>query len=225
MFWSCRQEKYDGPVWACILYTQKEYQTAAVSLTSFRQSPNCQLGDCIHEVVLTDYTEQDLLQIDPRLVVLIPLTITDPTQVKLWEKATAWKETIKQSFATEDQQKEALNVLGLFILNKFRQITPEEVLAMLNFDLMETVAGQQVFEKGRQTGLLDGKQQGLRQGLQQGLQETLLEILEERFNRLTSQLVRQIQAIDQPVILKQLLKQVQRCQTFEEFQELLVKLA
>jgi predicted transposase YdaD len=214
VFWSCRQEGYTGPVWACILYTQKEYQQKAESLTQFRGAKNCQLADCIHEIVLTDYTEAELLRIDPHLVILVPLTITDPTQVKLWEKAAEWKATIKQVFP-EERQADALNVLGLFVLHQFRHITVEEVLAMLNFDWMETRAGQQTFEKGRQTGLLDG--------MQQGTQEMLLEALGERFSNLTNQLVQQIQAIDQPAILKQLLKPALRCQTVEEFQELLAK--
>lgn len=94
VFWSCRQERYEGPVWACILYTQKEYQTEAVSLTNFRRTQNCQLADGIHESVLTDYTEADLLRFDPRLVILIPLTIVDPTQVKLWEKAAEWVDRV-----------------------------------------------------------------------------------------------------------------------------------
>ena len=44
--------------------------------------------------------------------------------------------------------KDALNVLGLLIMNRFRDITREEVVAVLNFDLMDTVAGQQIFEEG-----------------------------------------------------------------------------
>jgi predicted transposase YdaD len=216
VFWSCRQEGYTGPVWACILYTQKEYQQKAESLTQFRGAKNCQLADCIHEIVLTDYTEAELLRIDPQLVILVPLTITDPTQVKLWEKAVEWKATVKQAFP-EEKQAAALNVLGLFVLHQFRHITAEEVLAMLNFDWMETRAGQQTFEKGRQTGMLDG---GLKTA-----REMLLEALGERFSTLTLQLVEQIQAIDQLAILKQLLKPALRCQTLEEFQELLVKLA
>ena len=34
---------------------------------------------------------------------------------------------------------DALNVMGLFILNRFRDMTREEVIAMLNFDIMDTV--------------------------------------------------------------------------------------
>ncbi len=48
----------------------------------------------------------------------------------------------------EDSVKDALNVLGLLIMNRFRDITREEVVAVLNFDLMDTVAGQQIFEEG-----------------------------------------------------------------------------
>jgi predicted transposase YdaD len=191
---------------------------------------------------LTDYTEAELLRIDPQLVILVPLTITDPMQVKLWEKAAEWKATVKQAFP-EEKQAAALNVLGLFVLHQFRHITPEEVLAMLNFDWMETRAGQQTFEKGRQTGLLDGMQQGMQQGMQKGIQqgmqkgmqkgmqqgelknarEMLLESLAERFHQLTSAWAQQIQAIDQVIILKHLFKQAWRCQTVEEFEAVLAR--
>jgi flagellar biosynthesis/type III secretory pathway protein FliH len=99
---------------------------------------------------------------------------------------------------------------------------------------METRAGQQTFEKGRQTGLLDGLQQGMQQGLQQGMQqgmqqelktarELLLEALAERFDQLTEAWAQQIQAIDQVIILKHLFKQAWRCQTVEEFEGLLAR--
>jgi hypothetical protein len=176
------------------------------------------LADCIHEIVLTDYTEAELLRIDPHLVILVPLTITDPTQVKLWEKAAEWKATIKQVFP-EERQADALNVLGLFVLHQFRHITVEEVLTMLEFDWLETRAGQQTFEKGRQTGLLDG----LQQGELKTAREMLLEALAERFDQLTEAWAQQIQAIDQVVILKHLFRQLWRCQTVAEFEAALAR--
>ncbi len=71
------------------------------------------------------------------------------------------------------QQQEALDILGLFVLNRFRQLQYEEVIAMLNFDLMDCVAGQQVYDMGHQ--------KGLQKGLIESIQEDVLEVLNERF--------------------------------------------
>jgi hypothetical protein len=49
---------------------------------------------------------------------------------------------------------DVLNVTGLFILNRFRNIT-REVIAMLNFDLMDTVAGRQIYNEGMPDMLTD----------------------------------------------------------------------
>jgi len=64
---------------------------------------------------------------------------------------------VTQVFPSQQQQ-EVLDILGLFILNRFRNCTYEEVKAMLNFDLMDTVAGRQVYDMGVQKGPWDKSQ-------------------------------------------------------------------
>jgi len=59
------------------------------------------------------------------------------------EKGEEWGRKVGQVFI-RSQQQDALDILGLFVLNRFRQLKYEEVIAMLNFDLMDTVAGRQV---------------------------------------------------------------------------------
>jgi len=50
---------------------------------------------------------------------------------------------VGQAFPSQQHQ-EALDILGLLVLNRFRKLQYEDVSAMLNFDLMDTVAGQQL---------------------------------------------------------------------------------
>ena len=78
-------------------------------------------------------------------------------------------------------------MLGLFLLNRFRQFNYEEVVAMLNFDLMDTVAGQQIYEMGRE--------KGLNEGYLGATQEVLIGILKKRFGVVPSEIISQIRAI------------------------------
>jgi len=52
-----------------------------------------------------------------------------------------WKKTISSVYETRDMN-DAINVLSLFSLNRFRVITREGIKAMLDFDILDTVAGR-----------------------------------------------------------------------------------
>jgi len=47
-------------------------------------------------------------------------------------------------------------ILSLFILNRFRNISLEEIHTMLNFDISKTLAGKQLIEIGEQIGVKQG---------------------------------------------------------------------
>ncbi|MCP4348511.1 MAG: hypothetical protein GY795_23760 [Desulfobacterales bacterium] len=64
--------------------------------------------------------------------------------------------------------RDALNAMGLFIMNRFRDITREEVISVLNFDLTDTVAGRQIFEEGVEKGVEKGIKKGVEEGMNQG---------------------------------------------------------
>ncbi len=55
---------------------------------------------CFTEIVLTDYTEEGLIDIDPRLVVLARFTLTAKAEntTQIISKGRKWKETITKVF-------------------------------------------------------------------------------------------------------------------------------
>jgi len=212
VFHGCAQQKYKSRAIAGIIYTDSQYKTAALSLsTALGEGENCLATDCIKEIVLTDYTEEKLLSADPKLIVLAPFTLpTETDKALVLEKSKEWCHQVGQVFDCSQQQ-EALDILGLFVLNRFRKFKYEEVIAMLNFDLMETVAGQQLHDMGHEKGLLES------------VREDVLEILEERFGIVPNDMNQQIRAISQREYLKQLLKQAIRCPDLDRFNEMLLK--
>jgi hypothetical protein len=78
---------------------------------------------------------------------------------------------------------------------------------MLNFDLMDTVAGQQVYEKG----------------LIEEAREMVLEALKEKFGIVPNDMIQQVHAISLREHLKELLRQAIRCPDLESFKEMLSK--
>jgi len=105
------------------------------------------------------------------------------------------------------QQQQALDILGLFVLNRFRQFKYEEVIAMLHFDFMDTVAGQQVYEMG---GIDFAR-------------DDIIEVLDERFGIVPNDTIKQIRSISLRFHLRQLLRQAFRCSDIEGFKEMLSK--
>ncbi len=194
VFLGCTSEEYKGFVMAGIVYTDKPYQDVAEPLNAFQclqEGEQCELKGCFREIVLSNYTEEELERIDPKLVVLAPFTLSPQTdKTTLLVKGHEWQKKVTQKFPTEKRW-EALNILGLFILNRFRQISYEEVIAMLNFDLMDTVAGKQLFEMGQV----------------KAIREMLLEVLKARFGLVPNEMLDKIRAISQLDNLKHILIQ------------------
>jgi predicted transposase YdaD len=205
VFQGCTQQEYKHQVIAGIIYTETKYKTAALPLSTVMGSEACQ--NWFKEIVLTDYTETELLKADPKLIVLAPFTISTKTdKATVLEKGRQWGRKVGQVFSNQQQQ-EALDILGLFVLNRFRQLEYEEVIAMLNFDLMDTVAGRQVYEMG----------------LIEDAREMVLDLLDERFGRVSNKLIQQIRSISQRGQLRQLHRQVIRCDDIGGFEETLSK--
>ena len=205
VFQGCTQQKYQEQVIAGIIYTDSEYKKAALPLSKIMGAENCQ--DWFKEIVLTDYTETELLATDPKLIVLAPFTIPKTTDKDLvLEKGHEWSRKVGQVFPSQQHQ-EALDILGLLVLNRFRKLQYEEVIAMLNFDLMDTVAGQQLYQKGAI----------------ETVREDILEALEERFGVVPNDMTKQINTVFLRDNLKQLLRQAIRCPNIEGFEEMLLK--
>jgi len=125
-------------------------------------------------------------------------------------KGQEWSHLVREVFP-DPLQKEALDLLGLFLLHRFRQFNYEEVVAMLNFDLMDTVAGQQIYDMGRE--------KGVDEGYLGASQEMLIGILTERFGVVPSEIMAHIRAIKQWEVLKNLPIQALRCPYVTSFKK------
>jgi predicted transposase YdaD len=223
--WACSQDDYEGEVLVAIIFTETAYQRVALPLQLFPEAEHCRLRECCKEVVLTDYTEAQLLAIDPELVVLAPFTVAkDTDKAVLLQKGLSWQTQVKRVFPASKRPR-ALNIIGLIVLDRFSQLTYQEVKTMLHLDLSKSVAVQQMREmainKGRAEGLAEGLAEGQAKGLAKGQvdssQELILETLQERFGRLQKSLSSQIRQIQQYDLLKQLHRQALRCDTLTSF--------
>ncbi|KPA15695.1 hypothetical protein MHK_004103 [Candidatus Magnetomorum sp. HK-1] len=130
---------------------------------------------------MTELTEKQLIEIDKRLTILSPFTVKQNISKKtLFQKCQKWRQTATESFDDESIH-DAIEILGLFILNRFKQLKLKEVLSMLNFNLTETVAGQEIMD----IGLGIGKREGERDGMRKAKREILFSQLEKKFGNIS----------------------------------------
>jgi predicted transposase YdaD len=215
----CIQQSYPKEVIAGIIYTDASFKKAALPISALKATNGDQIHYDLKEIVLTDYTEEQLLTTDPKLVVLAPFALSaDTHKATLLAKSQEWVNLITQVFPTEQRQ-EILDILGLFVLNRFRSLPYKEVIAMLKFDLMDTVAGRQVFDMGLQKGIQEGLQEGLQKWSIGTNQELVIEALDERFNVVPIDISQQIRAIEQRDVLKSLFREAIRCPDIESFKK------
>ena len=86
--------------------------------------------------------------------------------------------------------------------------------------VMPTIAEKWI-EQGIQQGIQQGTLQGIQQGILQTAREDIIEILEVRFEVVTRTIVERINGIDDPTILKMLLKKAATVGSLEEFVEVM----
>jgi predicted transposase YdaD len=235
----CAREAYSGPVLGAVIYTDKPFQQAALPLEMKSISGSFRLSGQFKEIVLSEYTQAELTGIDPRLIVLAPFTV--PGTMKKEKLAAAcqqWKHTIERVYE-EDKHNECVEILGLFILNRFRNLSLKEVIAMLNFDLQKTKAGQELIGIGIEKGILEGIEKGILEGIEKGVKkgkkegkkegekkgsllkarEMLIFAIEEKFNHVPESVRVVIRGISKEKHLNELFRKVLRCQTLDEFME------
>ncbi|MDM8515846.1 DUF2887 domain-containing protein [Desulfobacterales bacterium HSG16] len=206
---ACTQDKFEERVVAGIIYTDKAYKTAALSVKAFREEVGTELDKSFQEIVLTDYTEAELVAIDPRLIVLAPFTVSlTMDKAELLSRSRDWKREINKVYSRQSV-KDALNVTGLFIINRFRNITREEVISMLDFDLRDTVAGQQILEEGI---LIQAR-------------DMVLEALIERFVNVPSEIQELVNSVGNRKALKELHRYAIRSPKMEDFRNILSKVS
>jgi hypothetical protein len=94
-------------------------------------------------------------------------------------------------------------------IDVYAKINPEERDALYQeiVEHQETaMLAQFIREKGKQEGLLQGKQEGLQQGMLQTSKAYIIEVLELRFGKVSDDIIHQIQQINDPDKLKNLLR-------------------
>ncbi len=84
---------------------------------------------------------------------------------------------------------------------------------MLNFDLADTVAGQQIFEEG------------IEKGIEKGIRDMVIEALTERFVAVPSGIRDEVYSVAQHEALKELLRYAIRSSDIEEFRKILSKVS
>ncbi|MBE9260249.1 DUF2887 domain-containing protein [Dolichospermum sp. LEGE 00246] len=123
------------------------------------------LNSQVERLYLEDLLHQD--DLSPNLA-LLRLIVTPKDQAGLAARQ------ILNSVSTEAEFQLKLDLVESILVNKFTQLTLEEIQKMLNLkeaDITQTRFYQEVLEIGEKKGLQQGLQQGVQQGLQQGVQQ------------------------------------------------------
>ena len=142
------------------------------------------LNSQVERLYLEDLLHQD--DLSPNLA-LLRLIVTPKDQAGLAARK------ILNSVSTEAEFQLKLDLVESILVNKFTQLTLEEIQKMLNLkeaDITQTRFYQEVLEIGEKKGLQQGVQQGLQQGLQQGVQQgeanLTIRLLKRRCGNLTA---------------------------------------
>ena len=93
-------------------------------------------------------------------------------------------------------------------------IEAEELLPLTGGEIMPTIA-----EKWIEQGVQKGIQQGVQQGILQTSRESVIEALEVRFDAVTQSVLKRLEDIDDPNVLKMLHKRALRVGSFQEFRD------
>ncbi|MBF0549210.1 MAG: hypothetical protein HQK60_01620 [Deltaproteobacteria bacterium] len=159
----------------------------------------------LKEIVLEELQEEDLLAVDPRLVVLAPFTTPKKIPKEhLTKKANHWGELARNSGSNE-MSVELLDILVLFFLHRFRGVSRTEVVDMLHLDLANTVAGQELIQMGEEKGKIEDAR------------DMVIEALATRFELVPQNISDQVNQIETRETLKQLLRIAIKAENLETF--------
>lgn len=209
----CLKSRDDKSVVGIIVYTHKRYQQAALKLESLIPALQTAHVSLIQEIVLTEYTEQQLTAADPRLIVLAPFTLAvDTEKPQLQQKMRGWCEQIYQHYPVDAELNEALNIIGLLLLNRFKHLEHQEVIDMLNLDLLQNHSIRRLYQTAKEEGKLETEQQVCLQ-----MQEKILKQLKQRFKKLPSTVKSAITQITHFNQLFELVGEAYSCQNLEDF--------
>jgi predicted transposase YdaD len=194
----CEQKKYSGSLLPVIFYTESAWHRAALPLVMEDSSGAYGIRGQFREIILEELEEEELLRMDPRLVILAPFTASRRiTGQELIDKAHYWAEVARKSYPDEIIP-EIIDIMALFLLSRFHRITIKEVIEMLNFDLADTAAGKELIQLG--------EEQGIEKGIKKGKIEDIIEALETKFGWVPEDVIEKINRIDNRSALKHLLR-------------------
>ncbi len=137
---------------------------------------------------------QDLLvaeNLSPNLA-LLKLIVTPETDVILEAQQ------ILNNATTEAEFKLKLDLVEAILVNKFPQLTIEEVQKMLNLreaDVTQTRFYQEVLQRGLREGTQQGVQQGVQQGIQQGEANMVIRLLARRCGEISIEQQNQVRSL------------------------------
>ncbi|ETR71954.1 MAG: hypothetical protein OMM_07791, partial [Candidatus Magnetoglobus multicellularis str. Araruama] len=72
---SCVHEGFKGKARIVIFYTDQSFKDAARPVSAFSDIIETEFSEYITEIVLNEYTLSQLLEVDPKLVILAPFTV------------------------------------------------------------------------------------------------------------------------------------------------------
>jgi predicted transposase YdaD len=91
-----------------------------------------------------------------------------------------------------------LDLVEAILVNKFPQLSTEEILKMLNLktiDVTQSRFYQEILQLGQQEGLQKGQQEGRQKGRQEGETDLVLRLLQRRCGLLSFDLQTQVRAL------------------------------
>ncbi|MBF0526125.1 MAG: DUF2887 domain-containing protein [Deltaproteobacteria bacterium] len=201
----CRQKNYRGPYILAIIYTEQAWFKAALPLKAVNSAGHLTFQGWPHEIILENLQEEALLAADLRLAVLAPYTVPkNISEDNLAIKARAWGNLVRQVYP-EEHSTEILDLLIMFLMNRFRKITRKGFRAMLNFDLTDTVAGRQVFRSG------------IRKGRVMETRKKIQDLLVGRFGLVPEDILSKIERIESGKILDALFQAAIKTSDIETF--------
>jgi len=160
----CAQEQYTGPILGAIVYTDKKYKDASLPFSIQSESGKSYIQGEFIEIVLSSYTEEQLIEIDEKLVILAPFTLPkNYPKDKYAQKYRQWRKRIDQLFS-EETVHEITNILSLFIMDRQRNMTLKEINAMYNFNIADTTIGREIKNEGKIEGKIEGEKEGEKKG-------------------------------------------------------------
>jgi len=148
----CTQEQYTESVLGAIVYTDNEYKEASLPFSIQSQSGKSWIKGEFVEIDLSNFTEEDLVKIDQKLIVLAPFTLPkNYPKDEYIQKCRLWKKQIDEIY-TDETVHQLTDLLSLFILDRQRNMNMKEVQAMFDFDISNTLVGQELIQLGEKRG-------------------------------------------------------------------------